>query len=188
MSEALPSHFSDEDIEARGGMTCPRSQVIVEKQGWNLTLTPMWHSVGNSHPSPPATPPVGELASTGQNLIQSPHVPSARSQSPRGQVSLHSPAPRALAKVAHRPGCQRFGAGWCPGSAHPKRDKSTGVRGTLRGRAGVELAPPYLPPPLAPEPAGWKGEDIGRHPASSPHSTLGIRSRLIKPGVLRPRL
>lgn len=71
------------------------------------------------------------------------------------------PDPRALAEVAHRPGCQRSGrwmvARFSPSEKATAGTRAPGVRGTLGGRAGVELAPPYLPP--HPQPAGWKGED-----------------------------
>lgn len=43
-----------------------------------------------------------------QNQIQSPSVSSARSQGPKELVSLHFPAPWALAEVARRPGSLRF--------------------------------------------------------------------------------
>lgn len=177
VSEALSSHFTDEDIEASGGMTCPRSQLISRearlKPNSDSQSITVWRTLTQalSYPHLLVDPlPRGESD-------QEPSCPPGLG--PKDQVSSHFPTPQALAEVAHRPGSQRQGrlvGGWIPPTQRGQEHSGTRaprVRGKLQS-TGVELVPPYVS--LQDQRGGKDRRSLGW----SPQPTPGVCSSLIR--------
>lgn len=172
--EALSSHFTDEDIEAKGGTTSPRSQLV--SAGARLELDSDFQCgalLGNSHPRPPATPPFDVFSSLPQNQIWSPHVPSAWSQTPKEQVPYISLPLGLQLKLPAGLGAGVLGC-WMVARFSPPRRVTRGTGAPRSGQApeGMQVwswRRPTPPSEISREERGGKAI-TGWSPGSPPQS------------------